>query len=187
MHITAVVITPLAIHHFTYYLGNTHNYPQILFSILISPQNTRATLNMLQHGKLLWKRPITASKKSQESGARAKEYYDWKLFSSVLQLNDHLLVCNLSQWGDPENYEHTRKAKYTVLSNKEALTHLYMRLNLRQALALHVYFIEIYFYHVMLLLWTLIFQSKCLFQSKSPLKGFHQGCKDSSNVSYFHV
>ena len=42
-----------------------------------------------------------ASKKSQESGAQAKEYYDWKLCSSVLQPNDHVLVCNLSEWGDP--------------------------------------------------------------------------------------
>ena len=40
-----------------------------------------------------------ASKKSQESGARAKEYYDRKLLSSVLQPNDHVLVHNLSERG----------------------------------------------------------------------------------------
>ena len=39
------------------------------------------------------------SKKSQESGARAKEYYDRKLRSSVLQPNCHVLVRNLSEWG----------------------------------------------------------------------------------------
>ena len=74
------------------------------------------------------------------------------------------------------NYEHTGKTKYTVLSDKEILTHLYMRLNLRQALALHVYFIEIYFYHVILFLWTLTFQRRCLFQSKS-LNRFPRGGK----------
>ena len=42
-----------------------------------------------------------ASKKSQESGARAKEYYDWKLCSSVLQPNDRVLVRNLSERGGP--------------------------------------------------------------------------------------
>ena len=84
------------------------------------------------------------------------------------------------------NYEHIRKTKYTVLSDKEVLTHLYMRLNLRQALALHVYFIKIYFYHVILFLWTLTFERRCLFQSKS-LNRFLLGCKGSSNVSYLHV
>ena len=42
-----------------------------------------------------------ASKKSQESGAQAKEYYDRKLCSSVLQPNDHVLVHNLSEGGGP--------------------------------------------------------------------------------------
>ena len=42
-----------------------------------------------------------ASKKSQKSGARAEEYYDWKLHNSVLQPNDCILVCNLLQWGGP--------------------------------------------------------------------------------------
>ena len=42
-----------------------------------------------------------ASKKSQESGERAKEYYDRKLCSSVLQPNDHVLVHNLSEQGGP--------------------------------------------------------------------------------------
>ena len=42
-----------------------------------------------------------ASKKSQESGAWAKEYYDQKLCSSVLQPNDHVLVHNLSELGGP--------------------------------------------------------------------------------------
>ena len=127
-----------------------------------------------------------ASKKSQESGARAKEYYDRKIRSSVLQPNDRVLVRNLSERGGLGNYEHTGKTKYTVLSNKEVLTHLYMRLYLRQALALHVYFIEIYFYHVILFLWTLTSQRRCLFQSKS-LNRFHLGSKGSSNVSYLHV
>ena len=99
-----------------------------------------------------------ASKKSQESGTLAKKYYDWKLRSSVLQPNDRVLVCTFSERGGPEKYEHTGKTKYTVLSFKEVLTHLYMRLNLRQALAQHVYFIESYFYHVILFLWTLTFQ-----------------------------
>ena len=44
-----------------------------------------------------------ASKKSQESGARAKEYYDRKLRSSVQQPNDRVLVCNLSEQGGPGN------------------------------------------------------------------------------------
>ena len=128
-----------------------------------------------------------ASKKSQESGAWAKEYYDRKLHSSVLLPNDHVLVRNLSERVGPGNYEHTGKTIYTVLSNKEVLTHLYMRLNLRQVLALHVYFIEIYFYyHVILFLWTLTFQRRCLFQSKS-LNRFPLGGKGSSNVSYLHV
>ena len=42
-----------------------------------------------------------ASKKSRESGARAKEYYDRKLRSSVLQPNDCVLVRNLSERGGP--------------------------------------------------------------------------------------
>ena len=42
-----------------------------------------------------------ASKKSQESGARAKAYYDRKLCSSVLHPNDHVLVRNLSERGGP--------------------------------------------------------------------------------------
>ena len=42
-----------------------------------------------------------ASKKSQESGARAKKYYDRKLRSSVLQPNDCVLVHNLSERGGP--------------------------------------------------------------------------------------
>ena len=42
-----------------------------------------------------------ASKKSQESGARAKAYYDRKLCSSVLHPNDCVLVCNLSERGGP--------------------------------------------------------------------------------------
>ena len=42
-----------------------------------------------------------ASKKSQESGACAKAYYDRKLRSSVLHPNDRVLVCNLSEWGGP--------------------------------------------------------------------------------------
>ena len=42
-----------------------------------------------------------ASKKSQESGARAKEYFDRKLCSSVLQPNDRVLVRNLSERGGP--------------------------------------------------------------------------------------
>ena len=42
-----------------------------------------------------------ASKKSQESGARAKAYYDRKLRSSVLHPNDRVLVCNLSERGGP--------------------------------------------------------------------------------------
>ena len=54
----------------------------------------------------MWKTAIEnayklASKKSQESGARAKEYYDRKLHSSVLQPNDHVLVHNLSEWEGP--------------------------------------------------------------------------------------
>ena len=43
-----------------------------------------------------------ASKKSQESGAQAKEYYDRKLRSSVLQPTDRVLVRNLSERGGPE-------------------------------------------------------------------------------------
>ena len=42
-----------------------------------------------------------ASKKSQESGAQAKEYYDRKLHSSVLQPNDRVLVHNLLEQGGP--------------------------------------------------------------------------------------
>ena len=42
-----------------------------------------------------------AFKKSQESGAQAKEYYDRKLRSSVLQPNDRVLVRNLSERGGP--------------------------------------------------------------------------------------
>ena len=42
-----------------------------------------------------------ASKKSHETGAQAKKYYDQKLRSSVLQPNDHVLVCNLSEQGGP--------------------------------------------------------------------------------------
>ena len=42
-----------------------------------------------------------ASKKSQESGACSKAYYDRKLRSSVLHPNDHVLVRNLSERGGP--------------------------------------------------------------------------------------
>ena len=38
--------------------GDIHDYPSISFSVLISRQNTRATLNMFQRGKLLWRMPI---------------------------------------------------------------------------------------------------------------------------------
>ena len=55
---------------------------------------------------LIWKTAMEeayklASKKSQESGACAKAYYDQKLRSSVLHPNDHALVCNLSERGGP--------------------------------------------------------------------------------------
>ena len=57
---------------------------------------------------LIWKTAMEeayklASKKSQESGACAKAYYDRKLCSSVLHPNDHVLVCNLSEQGGPGN------------------------------------------------------------------------------------
>ena len=42
-----------------------------------------------------------ASKKSQESGAQAKEYYDKKLHISVLKPNDRVLVHNLSEQRGP--------------------------------------------------------------------------------------
>ena len=42
-----------------------------------------------------------ASKKSQESGAWAKEYYDRNICSSVPQPNDCVLVRNLSERGGP--------------------------------------------------------------------------------------
>ena len=94
-------MTLLAIHHFTYYSGDIHDYPSISFSVLISQQNTRATLNMFQCGKLLWRMPISLLPRNPESGALAKEYYDRKLPSSVLQPNDHVLVRNLSERRGP--------------------------------------------------------------------------------------
>ena len=153
----------LAIHHFTYYLGGIHDYPSISFSVLISRQNTRATLNMFQCGKLLWRMPVSLLPRNLRkveprlrntmTGSHAVLSYN------LMTMSWYITYHNGEALG---NYEHTGKTKYTVLSNKEVLTHLYMRLNLRQALALQVYFIEIYFYHVILFLWTLTFQKMCL-------------------------
>ena len=177
----------LAIHHFTYYSGDIRDYPSISFSVLISRQNTRATLNMFQHGKLLWRMPIRLlprNLRKVEPGLRNTMTRSYAVLSSnLMTVSWYVTYQNGEALG---NYEHTGKTKYTVLSDKEVLTHLYMRLNLIQALALHVYFIEIYFSHVILFLWTLTFQRKCVFQSKS-LNRFHLGGKGSSNVSYLHV
>ena len=50
----------------------------------------------------IWKTAVEeASKKSQESGARTKAYYDQKLCSSLLHPNDCVLVRNLSERGGP--------------------------------------------------------------------------------------
>ena len=180
-------MTLLAIHHFTYYSGDIHDYPSISFSVLISRQNTRATLNMFQCGKLPWRMPISLLPRNLRrveprlrntmTGSYAALCYN------LMTVSWYVTYQNREALG---NYEHTGKTKYTILSDKEVLTHLYMRLNLRQALALHVYFIEIYSYHVILFLWTLTFQRRCLFQSKS-LNRFPLGDKGSSNVSYLHV
>ena len=176
-----------AIYLFTYYSGDIHDYPSISFSVLISRQNTRTTLNMFQHGKLLWRMPISLLPRNLRK-VEPRLGNTMTVSYAVLSYNLMTMSWNVTyQNGEAlGNYEHTGKTKYTVLSDKEVLTHLYMRLNLRQALALHVYFIEIYFYHVILFFWTLTFQRRCLFQSKS-LKRFPLGGKGSSNVSYLHV
>ena len=178
----------LAIHHFTYYLGDIHDYPLISFSVLISQRNTRATtLNMFQRRKLLWRMPISLlprNLRKVEPGLRNSMTGSCEVLSySLMTMSWYVTYQNGEALG---NYEYTRKTKYTILSDKEVLTHLYMRLNLRQALALHMYFIEIYSYHVILFLWTLTFQRRCLFQSKS-LNRFPLGGKGSLNVSYLHV
>ena len=170
---------PLAIHHFTYYSGDIHDYQLISFSVLISRQNTRATLNMFGHGKLLWRMPISLlprNLRKVEPGLRNTVTINYTVLSyNLMTVSWYVTYQN----GEAlENYEHTGKTKYTVLSDNEVLTHLYMRLNLRPALALHVYFIEIYLYHVILFLWTLTFQRRCLFKSKS-LNKFPLGGKGS--------
>ena len=142
---------------------------------------------MFQHGKLLWRMPISLlprNLKKVEPGLRNTMTGSYAVLSyNLMTVSWYVTYQN----GEAlENYEHTGKTEYTVLSDKEVLTHLYMRSNLRQALALHVYFIEIYFYHVILFLWTLTYQRRCLFQSKS-LNRFPLGGKASSNVSYLHV
>ena len=180
-------MTLLAIHHFTYYSGNIHDYLSILFSVLISRQNIRATLNMFQPGKLLWRMPISLlprNLRKVEPRLRNTMTRRYAVLSyNLMTMSWYVTYQNEEALG---NYKHTGKTQYTILSDKEVLTHLYMRLNLRQTLALHVYFIEIYFYHVILFLWTLTFQRRCLFQSKS-LNRFPLGGKGSSNVSYLHA
>ena len=180
-------MTLLAIHHFTYYSGDIHDYPSISCSVLISQQNTRATLNMFQRGKLLWRRPISLlprNLRKVEPGLRNTMTGSYAVLSyNLMTVSWYVTYQNGEALG---NYKHTGKTKYTVSSDKEVLTHLYMRLNLRQALALHMYFIEIYFYHVILFLWTLTFQRRCLFQSKS-LNRFPPGGKGSLNIGYLHV
>ena len=139
-------MTPLAIHHFTYYSGDIHNYPSISFSVLISRPNTRATLNMFQCGKLLWRMPISLlprNLRKVEPRLRNTMTGSYAVLSyNLMTMSWYVTYKSGEALG---NYEHTGKTKYTVLSNKEVLTHLYMRLNLRQALDLHVYFIKIYF------------------------------------------
>ena len=142
---------------------------------------------MFQCGKLLWRMPISLlprNLRKVEPGLRNTMTGSFTVLSyNLMTVSWYVTYQNGEALG---NYEHTRKTKYTILSDKEVLTHLYMRLNLRQALALHVYFIEIYFYHVIVFLWTLTFQRRCLFQSKS-LNRFLLGGKGSSNISYLHV
>ena len=142
---------------------------------------------MFQCGKLLWRMPISLLPRNfrkVEPGLRNTMTGSYAALSyNLMTMSWYITYQN---WEALGNCKHTGKTKCTVLSYKEVLTHLYMRLNLRQALALHVYFIEIYFYHVILFLWTLTFQRRSLFQSKS-LNRFHLGGKGSSNVSYLHI
>ena len=111
-------MTLLAIHHFTYYSGNINDYPSISFSVLISRQNTRATLNMFQHGKLLWRMPISLLPRNLRkvepelrntmTGSYAVLSYNLMTVSwYVTYQNEEAL----------ENYEHTGKTRYTILSD----------------------------------------------------------------------
>ena len=130
----AAIMTLLAIHHFTYYSGDTQDYPLISFSILISRQNTRATLNMFQCEKMPWKMPINLlprNLRKVEPGLRNIMTWSYAVLSySPMIMSWYITYHNGVALG---SYKHTRKTKYTVLSCKEALTHLYTRLNLRQA------------------------------------------------------
>ena len=142
---------------------------------------------MFQCGKLLWRMPISLLPKNlRKVEPRLRNTMTGSytvLFYNLMSVSWYVTYQSGEVLG---NYEHTGKTKYTVLSDKVVLTHLYMRLNLRQALALHVYFIEIYLYHVILFLWTLTLQRRCLFQSKS-LNRFPLGGKGSLNISYLYV
>ena len=80
-------------------------HPQLLIDLIFSIDLSTKHQSYPQYVST-WKTAMEnayklASKKSQESGARAKEYYDRKLRSSVLQPNDRVLVRNLSERGGP--------------------------------------------------------------------------------------
>ena len=95
-------MTLLAIHHFTYYSGDIHDYGRhLIFSIDLSTKHQSYPQYVSMWKTAMENAYKLASKESQESGARAEEYYDRKLRSSVLQPNDSVLVRNLSERGGP--------------------------------------------------------------------------------------
>ena len=123
-------MTLLAIHHFNYLLFRQH--PQLPINLIFNfylltehqsyPQYVSTWKTAMENAYKL------ASKKSQESGARLR---------NIMTRNYAVLSCNpmTASWYIAyhnevalASYEHTGKTKYTVLSDKEALTHLYTRL-----------------------------------------------------------
>ena len=60
-----------------------------------------------------------AAKHSHSSGEKAKGYYNQKVRHATLQIGDHVLVRNLSEWGGPSQLRsHWEDSIYIVVNQK---------------------------------------------------------------------